>query len=147
MLERQNDRLKEFTDILAHDLRNPSNVIDGRFELVQQTREDEPLEHNGTTTDRMERLVDDLLRVARQGNVVTDPEPTHLEAVIEPGWEGTGSLADQATLVYGEVGSVGGDHDRLRAVFGNRFRTAVEHGGSDVKVRVSPLDRGGLRGR
>jgi PAS domain S-box-containing protein len=35
MLERQNDRLKEFTDILAHDLRTPLSVIDGRLELYR----------------------------------------------------------------------------------------------------------------
>jgi signal transduction histidine kinase len=29
-----------------------------------------------------------------------------------------------------------GDADRLRRVFGNRFRNAVEHGGSDGTVRV-----------
>ena len=37
MLEQQNDRLKEFTDILSHDLRTPLSVIDGRLQLFKQT--------------------------------------------------------------------------------------------------------------
>jgi PAS domain S-box-containing protein len=88
MLERQNDRLKEFTDILAHDLRNPLNVIDGRLELYEETGDEAHLETIHETTSRMERLVDDLLRVARQGVVVANPEATDIGTVIETAWGG-----------------------------------------------------------
>ncbi|SFP42538.1 PAS domain S-box-containing protein [Halolamina pelagica] len=141
MLERQNDRLKEFTDILAHDLRNPLNVIEGNLALYQETGDGEHLETISETTDRMARLVEDLLRVARQGNVVSDPEPTDIGNVIETAWQSL-PTDSRATLDYETVGAVSSDPDRLRELFENLFRNAVEHGGDDVGVRVGPLETG-----
>ncbi|WP_336326530.1 sensor histidine kinase [Halovenus sp. HT40] len=141
MLERQNDRLKEFTDILAHDLRNPLNVIDGHLSLYEETGDGDHLETIDETTDRMARLVEDLLRVARQGDVVTDPEPTDIGDVIETAWEGLAGDSGP-TLHYETVGSVSSDPDRLCELFENLFRNAVEHGGNEVTVRVGPLDTG-----
>jgi PAS domain S-box-containing protein len=142
MLERQNDRLKEFTDIIAHDLRNPLNVIDGRIDLYRKTHEDDHIDHIEKTTDRMERLVEDLLRIARQGAVVTDPARTDLESVIETAWEGTGDQSSGASLSYRTVPPIAGDFDRLCVLFENLFRNAIEHAGPAVAVEVGPLDQG-----
>jgi PAS domain S-box-containing protein len=141
MLERQNDRLKEFTDILAHDLRNPLNVVEGNLHQYLETGEEEHLRTVEDTTARMGRLVEDLLRVARQGVVVDDPQPVDLEPVVVMAWEGTGGLA-QATLEYESVRRVSGDADRLCELFENVFRNATEHAGEDVRVRVGPLANG-----
>ncbi|MDH5021186.1 sensor histidine kinase [Halobacterium rubrum] len=140
MLERQNDRLKEFTDILAHDLRNPLNVIDGHLTLYEDTGDEDHLETIDETTDRMAQLVDDLLRVARQGDVVTDPEPTDIGAVIDTTWQRLAPTG--ATLHYETVRSVSSDPDRLSELFENLFSNAIHHGGADVSVRVGPLDTG-----
>ena len=141
MLERQNDRLKEFTDILAHDLRNPLNVIGGSLTLYEDTGDETHLDRIDETTDRMSRLVDDLLRVARQGDVVADPEPTDIGDVVDTAWRSLDADSD-ATLRYETVRSVSGDPDRLRELFENLFHNSVDHGGSDVTVRVGPLDTG-----
>jgi len=141
MLERQNDRLKEFTDILAHDLRNPLNLIEGNLTLYEETGDEAHLEAIGETTDRMARLVEDLLRVARQGNVVTDPEPTDIGDVVDTAWRSLDVDSD-ATIRYETVRSVSGDFDRLCELFENLFRNAVDHGGDAVTVRVGPLDTG-----
>lgn len=133
MLERQNDRLKEFTDILSHDLQTPLSVIDGRLGLFRETSEGEHLEVIETTTDRMRRLVEDLLRVARQGQVVEHPEPTDIDTVLEIAREG--ALPETATLSYEPVPTVMADPDRLVQVFENLLRNSAEHGGEDVTVR------------
>jgi len=140
MLERQNDRLKEFTDILAHDLRNPLTVIDQRLALYEETGETEHLRIVDETTDRMARLVEDLLRVARQGNVVRNPEPTDIGGVVDTAWEGTAE--PESALQYDAVRSVSADPDRLKQLFENLFRNSVEHGGGAVTVRVGPLADG-----
>jgi PAS domain S-box-containing protein len=140
MLERQNDRLKEFTDILAHDLRTPLGVIEGHLELYRDTGDTEHLDVLAETTDRMERLVEDLLQVARQGNVVTDPVRTDLAAVAETAWEGVGR--EDATLHCEDVGAVSADADRLCELLENLFRNAVQHGGHGVTVRVGLLAGG-----
>ncbi len=141
MLERRNNRLKEFTDILAHDLRNPLNVIEGNLTLYEETGDEEYLDTVDETVDRMARLVDDLLRVARQGNVVSDPEPTDIGEVVETVWRSIGEDSG-ATLTYEPVPSVSSDPDRLRELFENLFQNAADHGGDDAAVRVGPLDDG-----
>jgi PAS domain S-box-containing protein len=140
MLERRNDRLQEFTDILSHDLRTPLSVIDGRLKLYRETGEPKHLEAIETTTDRMEGLVDDLLRVARQGQVVEEPEPTDVGAVIETAHEGT--LPTSAEVLYERVPTIMADADRLVQVFENLLQNSADHGGADVTVRVGPLEDG-----
>ena len=140
MLERQNDRLKEFTDILSHDLRSPLSVIDGRLELFRETGETDHLAAIETTTDRMERLVEDLLRVARQGEVVDQPEPTDLGSVLETAREGT--LSASATFEYEPVPRLMADPNRLVQLLENLLRNSSEHGTEAVTVRVGPLENG-----
>lgn len=141
MLERQNDRLKEFTDILAHDLRNPLNIIEGNMTLYEDTGDEKHLKTINETIKRMGRLVEDLLRVARQGNVITDPEPTDIGDVIETAWQSLNVDAG-VTLRYETIPSVSSEPDRLCELFENLFQNAVDHGGGDVTVRVGPLDTG-----
>ncbi|WP_380675103.1 two-component system sensor histidine kinase NtrB [Salinigranum sp. GCM10025319] len=140
MLERQNDRLKEFTDILSHDLRSPLSVIDGRLELYRETGETEHLAAIETTTRRMERLVEDLLRVARQGEVVDHPEPTDIGAVLEMAQEG--ALPPSATVEYDPISTVMADSDRLVQLVENLLRNSSDHGSERVTVRVGPLENG-----
>ncbi|EMA15178.1 ATP-binding protein [Haloarcula marismortui] len=142
MLERQNDRLKEFTDILAHDLKSPLSVISSRVHLARETGDEEHLDALEETSDRMARLVEDLLRVARQGNVVTNPEATNVQAVVNTAWEGHGETTDRATLHYEDIGSVSADADRLIELFENLFQNSIRHGDGAVIVRVGPLDSG-----
>ncbi|EMA26116.1 protein kinase-like protein [Haloarcula amylolytica JCM 13557] len=142
MLERQNDRLKEFTDILAHDLRSPLSVISSRVHLARETGDEEHLDALEETSDRMARLVDDLLSVAKQGNVVTDPETTNVKDVVDTAWEGAGGTTERATLHYDHVGPVSADADRLIELFENLFQNSIRHGDGAVIVRVGPLDHG-----
>lgn len=142
MLEQQNDRLKEFTDILAHDLRNPLSVISSRLHLARQTGDTEHLDSIEETTDRMSRLIEDLLSVARHGDAITDPGTTDIETVINTAWQGTGGTADQARLQYDPVCSVCADSDRLIQLFENLFQNVVQHAGDAATVRVGPLRHG-----
>ena len=139
-LERQNDRLKEFTDILSHDLRTPLSVIDGRVRLYRETGEEKHVDAIDETTERMEQLVDDLLRVARQGRIVEYPEPTDIESVLGTAREG--ALPPPAALIYETTPRVMADPDRLVELFENLLRNSAEHGGRSVTVRVGPLEAG-----
>jgi signal transduction histidine kinase len=137
MLERQNDRLKEFTDILSHDLRNPLNIVSGNLTLYRQTGDESHLESIENATNRMQRLIDDLLSVARHGQVIEEPGPVDLGHVVTTASEGT--LGEAATLEYEQVPTLMGDYDRLCQLIENLFRNAVEHVDSDVTIRVGPL--------
>jgi len=140
MLERQNDRLKEFTDILSHDLRSPLNVIEGRLRLYRDDGEARHLDAIEATTARMEDLVDDLLRVAEQGQVVEDPAPVALEPVIQTAQEGV--FTDEASYRYLGVPRLMADRHRLIQLFENLLGNAVQHAGDDVAIEVGPLEDG-----
>ena len=139
-LERQNERLEEFTNVVSHDLRNPLTVLRGALELAERTGEAEHFERGQRAVDRMERLVTDLRTLARQGDRVTDLEAVALPDVIQGSWD-TVETGD-ATLLVDVHASVLADETRLRQLLENLFRNAVEHGGNDVTVRVGPLEDG-----
>lgn len=141
-LERQNDRLKEFTDILAHDLRNPLSVIESRLLLYRATGQDSHLDEIAETTSRMDDLVEDLLQVAKHGAEVTNPDVVDLDRLIQTAWEGTGKQTTALALQTESVGTIRADPDRVCQLLENIFRNAVEHGGEAVTVQVGPLETG-----
>jgi signal transduction histidine kinase len=156
-LSRQNERLEEFASIIAHDLRNPLNVATGRIQSVRQQCEDEQLDSAATALDRMGQIVEETLKLARSGQVVDETEPVHLRELAEDCWETVDT--DSATLSVEDSGVFSADRDRCRHLVENLFRNAVEHGstssrssstrgnavehgGSDVTIRVGTLADG-----
>jgi len=160
-LEAQNDRLEQFTGMVSHDLRNPLNVAQGNseiiYELLDATKTDdgyEPLSDEtldtvvtsaktlSNTLDRMERLIDDLLVLARQGQAIDSREVVSLAAIVENCWE----MVDHknAALVVDDDLTFAVDPDRLQQLFENLFRNAIEHGGDDVTIRVGAIENNGF---
>jgi PAS domain S-box-containing protein len=141
-LERQNERLDAFASIVSHDLRNPLNVAQGRVDLAQMAADesDEHLDAAADALGRIESIVEHTLTLAREGETVGDPEPVSIADVAADSWEtvDTGS----AELAVETDREVLADADRLRNLFENLVRNAVEHGGSDVAIRVGDLDDG-----
>ncbi|KTG10265.1 hypothetical protein AUR64_11840 [Haloprofundus marisrubri] len=134
-LSRQNERLEEFASVVSHDLRNPLNVVDGYLELARQTGEEEHFDAIERAVGRMDSLIDDLLSLARNGQVVDDLEPVELRTAAERAWGYVPT--NGATLVVDDSRTVDADEARLRELFENLFRNAVEHSSSDGK---SPAD-------
>ncbi|MDQ2056346.1 PAS domain S-box protein [Halobellus sp. H-GB7] len=138
-LQRQNERLDEFASVVAHDLRNPLSVAIGFLEVVEETGDLDHLDRVESAHDRMERLIDDLLTLARGETTITDPEHIDLDTVTTEAW-GYVDTADATLTVSDAVPTVAGDASRLTQLFENLFRNAIEHGGADVAVAVGPLE-------
>ena len=126
-LRKQNERLEEFAAAAAHDLRNPLNVIDGYAELARETGGDEHFDRIDGATDRMGRLIDDLLALGRRGRLVESVSPVELAAVAEDAWDGVAT--EDATLRVEPGDPVPADRDRLTQLLENLFSNALEHGG------------------
>jgi PAS domain S-box-containing protein len=125
-LRRQNERLEEFASVVSHDLRNPLNVARGQLDLAREATDDEHLDAVAAAHDRMARLVEDLLELAREGDAVHDPGPVDLDALAADCWR-TVETGD-ATLETAVEGRVVADRGRLRRLLENLVRNAVEHG-------------------
>ena len=140
-LERQNERLDEFASVVGHDLRNPLNIVAGHLELARETGEARHFDAIEEEVGRIEDLLDELLTLARQGKVVSDPETVSLTAVARAAWEGVATGDATLELSDGDA-AVGADETRLRELFENLFRNAVEHAGTGVTVRVGTTEEG-----
>jgi PAS domain S-box-containing protein len=139
-LRRENDRLEEFARVISHDLRNPLNVAQGRIRLLEKECDSEDIDPLADALDRMDTIIEDTLTLAREGNTVADTESLSITDFTRRCWEMVDTT--NATLTVEEEFTIEGDPDRLRHVFENLFRNAVEHGGEGVTVRVG---RGGPR--
>ena len=106
-LERQNERLEEFTGVVSHDLRNPLAVIDGYTDLVRETGEEQYVDGIEDAVDRMNRLIDDLLRLARQGRTIEDPETVDLADAVTMAWRHVDTGDADLRLTLGEDLSAG----------------------------------------
>lgn len=140
-LERQNDRLQEFTSVVSHDLRNPLNVAQGALELAEAGDRSQ-LEACREALDRMAQLIEDLLSLAEQGATTAELEPVSVQDCATRAWSMV-DTGDAALSVEGEFW-VRADPDRLQQLLENLFRNALDHGvpegGSTADLTVSVGD-------
>ena len=141
-LQQQNERLDEFASVISHDLRNPLGVAQGRAAALAEEIEHEHLEPLLGALDRMEGIIADTLTLARQGDTISDTEPISLAALVGQCWSAV-ETEDAAIEIADEM-TLEGDPGRVRHVFENLFRNAVEHGGAGVTVRVGSHEKNGL---
>ena len=150
-LELQNEQLERFASVVSHDLRNPLQVADAQLGLALRSTDDPELvdyiQAVDDAHDRMERLIDDLLTLARQGRVVDETDPVALDGVARRAW--TVVSGPEADFRFdGADARIEADKPRLRQLLENLFRNAVEHGSTTgrsaaddaVTVRVGLLD-------
>mgnify|MGYP000005855908 CR=1 FL=1 len=135
--------------VVSHDLRNPLDVAKANLQAARETGDSEYFDAVAGAHDRMERIIQDVLTLARGQRVVTPSEQIDIETVVEDAWRSV--AAEQATLETADaLPTTTADPDRLRRVFENLFRNAIEHGtaGSDaraedrVTITVGPLENG-----
>ena len=134
-LQRQNERLSEFTGYVSHDLRNPLSVAQGYIDQIKATGNTDTLAAVERAHDRMQTLIDDMLLLARKGEVIDMVGPTQVESVAQWAWEAVDTK--QASFeIDGEL-TIEADAPRLQQVFENLFRNSVEHGGPDLTITVT----------
>ncbi|SEO42990.1 PAS domain S-box-containing protein [Halorientalis persicus] len=125
-LERQNERLDDFANVVSHDLRNPLQIAEGYLDEARRTGDEDAFDRVETAHDRMETIIDDVLELARQGRTVGETEPVSLATVADEAWATV--RTGPATLTVADDAAVEADPDRLRRLLENLFRNAVEHG-------------------
>jgi PAS domain S-box-containing protein len=146
-LERQNEQLEQFASVVSHDLRDPLNTAKATLTLLEAAADgeadvEEYVDDIGSTLDRMEELVEDVLALTRGGRALGETELVSLERVAGEAWTIAG--ADAATLAVGAgAPTIEADAGRLQALLENLFRNAAEHNADDgIEVTVGALPGG-----
>ncbi|WP_135302687.1 sensor histidine kinase [Haloarcula amylovorans] len=132
------DRWERIVRGVAHDAKNPLNVVSGRLELldVEETHRDAMTRSVG----RVETLLDELRAVAIASGPVAETESIALAGAAKQVWAGMD--ANEATLNVETTTSVEADADSLRLVLERLFENALVHCGPDVTVTVGDADGG-----
>lgn len=146
-------QIKRFTADASHELKTPLTVLKGEIE-VGLKRQRRPEEYRRVLAscleevDRMSRIVDDLLTLARadMGALQLQKERVDLGEVAEGVWRSLGRIAEEKGLRFtfqrdGEV-AVWGDKDRLRQLLVNLVDNALKYTppGGEVRLRVERDD-------
>jgi two-component system OmpR family sensor kinase len=148
-------RERTFVADASHELRTPLSILKAELELaVREGRSPEELraalESAAEETDRLVRLAEDLLVIARldhQGRVPlrpVDTDATDLLATVAARFEARARAAGRSVSVSNRVGAdderavVHGDRVRLEQAVGNLVDNALRHGAGDVLLAARP---------
>ncbi|MFN2518676.1 MAG: sensor histidine kinase [Jatrophihabitantaceae bacterium] len=143
-------RQRTFIGDAAHELRSPLASLRVQLEVAQRLG---PAEDLDTLVDevlvdvgRLDRLVDDLLALARQdeaGSTVRRSEPVAMDELVGTVVAGYLHARVPVTVTASTPATVAGDPDGLRRVTINLIDNAVRHARTAVSVA---LDAGTLAG-
>ncbi len=118
--------------VVSHDLRNPLDVAKARLQAGRELDDDTHFEHVAQAHERMERIIQDVLTLARGEEVVEPDEAVDLGAVAEAAWETVETNGATLTLADPLPTAIA-DPDRVGRLFENLFRNAVEHGSTNPR--------------
>jgi PAS domain S-box-containing protein len=125
-LRDQKERLDEFADILAHDIRNPLTVAQGHTELAQEEHDLPELQAVTDSLHRIDGLVDDVLALSKDGHLIGETELVDVERCVRAAWRNVDTA--RATLECdADLGEVDADESRFLQLLENLFRNAVEN--------------------
>lgn len=144
-LERQNERLERFASLVSHDLRNPLNVAQGNVELVSEKlrSDDDHVAAIDRALTRMETLIEEILTLARDGQQVKQWDAVRLTSIVTDCWAMV-ETAD-AKIAIDEDLVFEAEPGRLKRLFENLFRNAIDHGDGVTTITVGALaDRTGF---
>jgi signal transduction histidine kinase len=135
-------RERRFTADVAHELRTPLTALVGEASLLEEHLDAMPLAPRRPAelliadVGRLRRLVEDLMEVSRfdAGRESIHAERVELAEIAAATLRARGWL-DRVDLAVTDV-VVESDPRRLERIIGNLVENAVEHGGSNVSVRV-----------
>lgn len=144
---------EQMVAIASHDLKNPLTAIRMATDLLvrgeRSARETRLLEHIGTSTDRAQRMIADLLDLARvrAGNGIgITRSPVELHSIVSQSINELQLAFPGATLrhqVAGE-GSIELDADRVQQLVGNLVANSVAYGDPRQAITIASTLVGGM---
>ena len=152
---RRIDRMRaDFIANASHELRTPLASISGFIETLRGPAKNDAKARETflgimqRQTERMARLIDDLLSLSRleMRTYVRPTTPVDLVAIVSQVAEALGQMARDAEIVF-EISlppspvEVPGNRDELIQIFQNLIENAIKYGGEGGKVEIWMEDR------
>lgn len=131
----------QVASVISHDLRNPLDVAKARLRAGQETGNEDHFDHVERAHDRMERIIQDVLTLAR-GSESIDPDDTvELGSIVEHAWESVETNGVHL-IVPESLPSITADRNRAERLFENLFRNTIEHGGNATEISIGRFEDG-----
>ncbi|MFP5224616.1 MAG: sensor histidine kinase [Actinomycetota bacterium] len=146
-LARSNEELGRFASVVSHDLKEPLRMVSGYIQLLASRYSgeldetaDEFIAYTVEGTQRMHRLIEDLLAYARAGTGAAKTEEVQLSRIVEeaidalkPSLDDSGAEVHVDALPTLEVRSA-----MLRQVFTNLLTNAIKYAGTrPPRIQIS----------
>jgi PAS domain S-box-containing protein len=145
-LENKNAELERFTYTVSHDLKSPLVTIRGFLGYLEQDvrkgnadRMQDDLRRIENATDRMNRLLTDLLELSRIGRLMNPPQDVSFEKIVQEAVElveGRIKERNVKVQVQTHLPVVFGDHARFVEVVQNLIDNAVKFMGPQVEPLI-----------
>jgi PAS domain S-box-containing protein len=141
-LEQQNERLDQFASVVSHDLRNPLSSAKGYLDLAKTQGDDEYFEKVETAHDRMERMIDELLTLARTDTDIEETQTVAIDELADDAWETAQTDGASFDNDVPAGWTVEADPGLVRNIVENLYRNAVDHNDDPVQIRVGTTEEG-----
>jgi hypothetical protein len=141
-LERSNQDLQQFANIVSHDLHEPLRTVTSFVELLRQRyegklddRADNYIKFAVDGTKRMHTLLNDLLAFARLGGGQLQIKPLELQSVLSKALMNLGKSIEskQAAITYANLPVIAADETQMVQLFQNLIGNAIK-----FNVRENP---------
>jgi signal transduction histidine kinase len=151
-LEAKNAELERFTYTVSHDLKSPLITIRGFLGFVEQDavagnldRLHLDMERISSATDKMQRLLNDLLELSRIGRLMSPAQAVSFDVIVREAIELVrGRIAARGVqiIIEPDLPVVYGDRTRLVEVVQNLVDNAAKFMGQQEEPRIEIGQRG-----
>jgi PAS domain S-box-containing protein len=145
-LESKNAELERFTYTVSHDLKSPLFTIRGFLGYLEQDslsgnqeRLKSDIQRISDATDKMQRLLNELLELSRIGRLMNESQPIRFDELAREVVEIVqGRIAEQGVTVHieSDLPTVFGDRQRLVEVLQNLVDNAAKFMGNQKDPRI-----------
>ncbi|MCX6761762.1 MAG: HAMP domain-containing sensor histidine kinase [Candidatus Moranbacteria bacterium] len=154
---RLNRMKSEFVSVVSHQLRTPLSAIRWETELllskfrkeVVGSKQRQSIENINTLSEKMTRLVNDLLDVARidQGRLIIKKMPVNIVTIIEEAVSGFAAITKSRSIevLFNDkknIPLVFGDPEKLRMVVENLLNNSIKYTTNHGKIEIKLLKKG-----
>ena len=140
-LQQQNERLESFAGMLAHELRNPLQIVQ-MYHPQEQPRNEEAAAQVENGIDRIEEMIDILLVIVRGSEVTIDYESVAIGDLATDAWTDLSAEVEGANLIVEAEQVIRADPVHIEHLLRNLFRNSLEHGNENATIRVGDLPDG-----